>query len=154
MAKTKTAPETKPEPSAGVSELAQALITAIEITKPKGKVKPHERKKNTPWTPKNGAPRLKLKRRMYHHGLEIRDRVSNEEIALLNQIRPGLYLNNWVKVVRRRDKGIDIDYPVKTAGQRLKLVNEFGVRNFTELLQRIVEEGLNPKQFKPEDELD
>ena len=57
-----------------------------------------------------------------------------------------------VKVVRRRDRGVDIDYPVKTASQRLKLVNQFGIRNFAELLQRCIDEGNNPTKYTQPDE--
>ena len=138
--------------SIGVTDLSNALANALAAIRPKEKATPASRKANTPWLPKNGEPRAKLKRKMYHHGLPIAARLFNEEIELLNQIKPGLYCNGWVKVVRRKDKGIDVDYKVKTASQRLKLVNEFGIRNFKELLERIILEQENPTQYKIADD--
>jgi hypothetical protein len=105
----------------------------------------------TPWMPKDGETRLRLKRKAYHHGMLIGDpkeagcRLTNDEIALLNQLKPGSYCNGYVKVARRRDKGIDIDYPIRTNSQRLRLVNDFGIRSFAELLQRCVHEAAQPK---------
>lgn len=157
--KTESDPVVKPEPkteiTVGQSELAQALVAAIEAAKPPAKITAANRKrKGTPWTPPPGVARAKLKRKAYHHGMPIESKILNEEIELLNQIRPGLYCDGHVRVVRRRDKGIDIDYPVRTAAQRLRLVNQFGIRNFKELLERIVDEGANPVKYKSEDELD
>ena len=134
------------------TQLVSALVTAINATKPEVKKTAVNRVKNTPWSPPPGVPRSKMKRKFFHHALPLGSRVSNEEIDLLNQIRPGTYCDGYVKVNKRRDKGLDIDYPVKTAAQRLKLVNQFGVRTFKELLQRIVDEGANPKAFKTEED--
>jgi hypothetical protein len=129
------------------SELAQALREVIEITRPPEKKNPFTRKKNTPWTPKDGSPKLKLKRKIYQHSLPvIEERMTNEQIALANKLRPGVYLDGWVKVIRRRDKGIDIDYPVKSAQQRLKLSSVYGIRSFTELLQRLNDEASSPRK--------
>ena len=134
-------------------ELVSALIQAIQATKPIEKKTAANRVPNTPWTPKDGSPKLKLKRPAHQHGLLLDpEMLKNEEIAWLNQLKPGRFLDNWVKVTKRRDKGVDIDYPVKTAAQRLKLVNQFGIRNFAELLQRCVEEAKNPVKVMEEDE--
>ena len=139
----------------GINELAKALVQAIEITKPVAKKTTTTRKKGTPWTPKDGSPKLKLKRKSYHHGLLMENRLSNDEISLLNKIKPGTYCDGWVQVIKRKDKGINIDYPIKTSSQRLKLVNQFGIRNFKELLERIIDEQSNPTLYKvPEDTYD
>lgn len=133
------------EPAVGLSELAAALVTAINQTKPIEKKNEFNRKVNTPWTPKDGSAKLKLKRKAYQHGRLINEATcSNEEIALFNKIRPGRYCDGHVTVTRRKDRGIDIDYPIKTAAQRLKLVNQFGVRNFKELLERVILEAEAP----------
>lgn len=143
------------EASVGASELAQALVQAINAAKPVEKKNPFNRVVRTPWTPKDGGPRLKLKRKVFQHSLPINEtRVTNEVIQLLNTIRPGIYLDGYVKVVRRKDRGVDIDYPIKTASQRLRLVNQFGIRNFKELLERIIEEAENPKKFEQPETLD
>lgn len=134
------------ETSVGTSELARALVEAINLAKPKEKKNAFNRTVKTPWTPKDGSPKLKLKRAAHQHGMEIdSEKLSNDEIALFNKLRPGRFLDGLVTVTRRRDKGIDITYPVKTAAQRLKLVNQFGIRNLAELLQLCVTEAENPK---------
>jgi hypothetical protein len=132
-------------PQSAVDTLADALVKAINIAKPMEKKTAFNRKPNTPWTPKDGSPKLKLKRQTHQHGVLIDpDFITNEEIALLNKLRPGLYYDGWVKVIRRKDRGIDIDYPVKTAAQRLRLINQHGVRNFKELLEGCIREAENP----------
>lgn len=144
--------KTKDEASVTQSELAQALVQAIESTRPQKK-HAFNRKVGTPWSPKDGSPKLRLKRKMYQHGLPIDEEItSNEEIELLNKLRPGIYLKGVVKVNRRKDRGLDVDYPIKTASQRLKLVNEFGIRNLTELLTRCIEEAANPVKNTTADE--
>lgn len=147
-------PRKKVIPAVTDTSLAQALIAAMEAVKPVIKKTPFNRTKNTPWTPKDGSVRLKLKRKSYHHGIQLTTRITNKEIELLNKIRPGIFCNGHIKVIRRKDRGVDIDYPVKTAAQRLKLVNQFGIRNFQELLERLVLEAENPVKFKEPDELD
>jgi hypothetical protein len=132
--------------------LADAFVNAIERTRPPEKKTVFTRKKNTPWTPKDGSPKLKMRRVFYHHGIPIADNVSNEEVALLNMLKPGHYCDGFVRVTLRKDRGIDVDYPIRTASQRLKLVNTYGIRSFSELLQRIIDERNNPAKYrKPED---
>jgi len=134
------------EQSVGLSDLANALVAAINQAKPKEKKNPFNRTVSTPWTPKDGSPRLKLKRKAFQHGMEVDGKkLSNEEVALYNKLRPGRFLGGLVQVKRRRDRGIDIDYPIKTASQRLKLVNQFGIRNLSELLALCIHEADNPK---------
>lgn len=162
MAKEKTVKETPEvaEQSVGIAELAKALSQALAMNQPTQKKTIVTRKKGTPWTPPEGVARIKPKRKMYHHSMLVADpsdpltytRLSNDEIDLLNQIKLGTYCNGWVKVYRRKDKGVDIDYPIRTAAQRLKLVNEFGIRNFKELLQVIVTEGNAPKKTEADED--
>lgn len=154
MAKKKAdTPASDPQINVGASELAQALVQAIELTKPAVKKTAVNRKPITPWTPKDGSPKLKLKRKFYQHSMLIDpDYLTNEEIASFNDLRTGTFLDGFVKVTRRRDKGIDITYPIKTAAQRLRLVNQFGIRNLKELLDRCIEEAKHPKQFATAEE--
>lgn len=127
--------------------LAEALVKAINLAKPKEKKTAANRVPNTPWTPKDGSPKLKLKRRVHQHGLLLDpDFLTNEQIALFNKLRPGLFLDGHVRVTRRKDRGVDISYPVKTAAQRLRLVNQFGIRSIDELLQRCITEAENPQK--------
>lgn len=136
----------------GAVDLANALAGALQVIKPKEKVTAAGRKPRTPWTPKDGSGKLKLKRKMYHHGILLENRLTNDEVELLNKIKPGTYCDGWVSVVRRKDKGLNIDYKVRTASQRLKLVNEFGIRNFKELLERLILEAENPQTYKIADD--
>lgn len=141
---TLVAPVAK-EANVGTSELAAALVLAINAAKPIEKKTFATRKSKTPWTPKDGSPKLKLKRAAFQHGMEVdEEKLSNEEVALYNKLRPGRFMDGIVTVTRRRDRGIDISYPVKTAAQRLKLVNLFGIRNLSELLAMCVAEATNP----------
>lgn len=132
--------------------LADAFVSAIERTRPIPKAMPGTRKKKTPWSPQAGETKVKMKREFYHHGLALSENVNNEEIKLLNQLKPGHYCEGYVRVTLRKDRGIDISYPVRTASQRLKLVNVFGIRSFSELLQRCIDEKANPGKYRrPED---
>lgn len=139
-----------------IQDLVNALVQAINQTKPVEKRNALNRKPGDPWQPKDGSKKLKLKRKIYQHAIPIDpDMETNETIELLNQLKPGSYCDGWVSVKRRRDKGIDIDYPIKTASQRLKLVSGFGITNFHTLVQRLVDEGNSPKAYKvPEDQED
>lgn len=132
--------------------LANALATAIERTQPPRKKTQHTPR--TPWSPPPGVPRTKMKRKMYQHGLLITNRVTNETIDLLNQIRPGVYCDGWVRVNLRKDRGLDITYPVRTNAQRLRLINNYGIRNFDELLERVIDEKANPKKYRKPDDAD
>lgn len=144
------------EPAKNVVELdtlAKAFTEALKTIKPIEKKTVATRRKGTAWTPKDGAPKLKMRRKMFHHGVELTTKISNEEIELLNKVKPGSYCEGWVRVILRKDKGIDIDYPVKTSSQRLKLPNQFSITSFSSLLRRLIDEAANPASYrKPEDE--
>jgi hypothetical protein len=132
--------------------LADAFVSAIERTRPAEKKTVATRKKQTPWTPAPGEPQVKMKRVFYQHGIPLAGNVNNKTITLLNQVRPGHYCDGNVRVTLRKDRGIDISYPIRTASQRLKLVNGYGIRSFDELLQRIIDEKANPSKYRsPED---
>jgi len=146
MAKKPVSDESTPDMNA-FAQMADAIASAIAAGKPPSKKTAFDRKVNTPWTPKNGEVKLKLKRKTYHHGIPVNpDMHSNEEIALFNKLRVGSFCDNIVKVNRRNDKGIDIDYPCKTASQRLRLVNQFGISSLSALLQKCIDEAAQPKR--------
>lgn len=155
MAKATKTPEPSPTPTLDTSAdaLVRALVQAIQLTKPIEKKTAINRKPGSPWDPKDGSKKVKLKRKMYQHGLLIDDgSISNEEIVLLNKVKVGRYCDGWVKVFRRKDHGIDIDYPVKTASQHLKLAAICGGRGLSGLLERCIEESSNPKTQEELDE--
>ncbi len=157
----KTEETASPQENSRESEIAmltKALTEAMRQNQGPVKKTAFNKPHGGPWEPKDGTPKLRLKRRTYHHSMligepsEPSNRLSNEEIALLNKLKPGKYLNNFVTVSRLRNKGIDIDYPVRTNAQRLKLQSDFGIRSFQELLTRIIDEGNRPKPAQIEDE--
>ena len=157
MPKTKTltstpaAPPT-PDITDQLSLLTTALTKAFESAKPKVVQTAHGRIAKTPWTPPEGTPRSQFKRKSYHHGRAILEsRVSNEEIDLMNKLKPGRYLSNLVTVTRRKDKGIDIDYRIRTNSDRLKLVNAHGIISFTDLLSKVIAEQSIPRPLEIED---
>jgi len=131
----------------GAEQLVNALVEAIQLTKPADKKNIFTRKVKTPWTPPDGEPRLKFKRKITLHGIPIdEDREDNRTIAELNKVRPGVYLDGFVVVQRRRDKGIDIDYPFRSAQDRMKLASRFGITSLEQLASRLNEEALKPKK--------
>jgi hypothetical protein len=136
----------------GIDQLAQALVTAIEATRPPAKKTPANRKKGSPWHSDN---KPKLRRVMYQHGIEINwDQISAEEVELLNKVKAGTYCEGFIRVIKRKDRSIDIDYPIKTASQRLRLINDFGLTNLKDICKRLIEEAADPKKFKGPDEDD
>lgn len=138
--------------TAAQQALADAFVSAIERTRPPEKKTIANRKPVTPWTPKDGSPKLKMRRKFFQHGMPIGENVTNEEITLLNQLKPGRYCEGNVIVTLRKDRGIDVDYPVRTVQQRLKLVNQFHITSFVSLLKRLIDEKANPVSYrKPED---
>lgn len=138
----------------GLAELAQALTQALLAAQPPQKKTAATRKKANPWMPKDGSPKImKLKRPMYHHGIPINPKTTfNEDCLLLDKIKPGVYCQGHVRVTKRKDGGLDIDYPIRTASQRLKLSSQFGITSFNGLLQRLIDERNDPRRYaKPED---
>lgn len=108
--------------------LANALIQAIEATRPPTKKTVFNRKKGTPWTPPDGVPKVKLNRVYMHHGIEIDpEKHTNAELEALNKVKPGVFCKGHIRVNKRRDGAYDIDYPIRTASQRMKLSSEFGI---------------------------
>ena len=134
--------------------LAAALAKAIETARP-AKITVANRKKQTPWTPKDGSPKRTLKRKLFQHGIPVQeDHMTNEWIDLANKLRPGKFCNGLIDVIRRRDKGINITYPMKTQAQRMRLVTEFGLRDFGEIMARCIQEAELPRKTQEELDLD
>lgn len=132
-----------------IADLAAALTQALEATKPKEKKTPFNRPRLGPYEAKDGKPKPKLKKQMYHHGQPLQEyTLTPEEIELLNKVKAGSFCGGHVRVIKRKDRSLDIDYPIRTASQRLKLLNAFGIRNLKELCERLIAEAADPKQFK------
>lgn len=133
--------------------LGLVFSQAIQENKPVKKINAAERKVNNAWT-KPGEKKPKLKRKLYHHGIWLDpDMLTTEQIELANKLIPGTYCDGVINIVRRRDKGINIDYRISTAAQRLKL-NRFGITSFDGMLQRLIDEAADPKHYKNPDDLD
>lgn len=147
--------DTTAEPKVGIGELAQALVTAIESTRPPTKKNPFNRKKGDPWQPKPGQIKPKLKRAWHQHGGELDPKnLYVEEVELLNKVKPGNYVHGLVQIFKNKDRSYNITWPVKTAAQRLRVLNEAG-GTFALILQRCIDEYADPKKFRgPEDEDD
>lgn len=153
VAAVQATPQPVDQNASSIKAMADAFVEAIERTKPPAKITVANRKARTPWSPAPGEAAVKLKRKFFHHALAIDpEKVTNQEKELLNQIKPGRYCEGWVTVTLRKDRGLDIDYPVRTNVQRLRLINQHGIRSFTELLSRIIDEKAYPAKYrKPED---
>ena len=140
----------------GLNQLADALMQALNAVKPIEKKTIMTRKKLNPWTPKDGAPKImEFRRPMYHHGIPIEPKFTyNEVCVLLDKIRVGTYCDKLVKVSKRKDGGLDIDYPIRTASQRLKVLPYTGGKGFLGLLERIIAERADPKKYAQPGQLD
>ena len=133
----------------GIEELAKALALAIESTRPPQKKTPFNRVK--PWEEKK-AP---FKRTWYQHGMEITPRqVSAAAIDLMNKVKPGNYVNGLIRVIKNKDRSYNITWPVATAAQRMRVIQDAGP-TIEAILQRCIDEKNDPRQFKgPEDDDD
>lgn len=142
------------EQSVGVNDLAAALVQAINLTKPKAKKAPGvDYDPKNPWSPKPGEPRAKMKRKAYIHGIAQGDQWPNSTIELFNQIRPGTYINGLVKITRRRDKGINLDWAFKSPEQRLRLLMAGGFTSLDQILQACLTEFKTKASTPDPDEL-
>jgi hypothetical protein len=131
--------------------IANATTAAINASKPIEKKSIITYKGDTPWH-KAGEAHVKAKRKYYIHSLLIDpDFHSNEEITLLNKVRPGRYLDGFVTVERRRDKGINVQWPIKTPDQKMRLASTYGIITLTQLLQHCIDEAAAPKRDFMED---
>lgn len=133
-----------------VMELAQAIKLAVEETAPIKQVHISQYRGKTPWNPTGKRPheRPKLRGEFLQNGRKMyAERMSDREIELLNQIRPGRYVNRKIEVIERvmnDESTIEIRYNNGSPDQRSELKNE--VRNLTEMLERIVAEGKPAKK--------
>ena len=87
-------------PMAGVQDLAQALIMAIEQTRPPTKKNPFNRVKICKKCGKHPNTHIKLARTWYQHGgIDLDPKIfCNEILELLNKVKPGRYCNGLVQV--------------------------------------------------------
>jgi hypothetical protein len=126
-------------------DLAQAIKLAVEETAPVKQVHVSQYRGKTPWNPtgKKAHERPKLRGEFYQNGQRMfEDRLTEQEIGLLNKIRPGRYVNRKVEVIERQSNGeiaVEIRYSNATPDLRSELKNE--CRNLVEMLERIIAEN-------------
>lgn len=129
-------------------QLAEAVMALVQNQKTMLETQPVKRvpwskfKTRSPFNPK-GDKRRKLTRRCYQNGFPMNIRtVHDEEIALLNQLQEGRYINGMVRVVIAENGGnTDLHIIYKNASADDKLANAAEWRNLTELLKRCVQES-------------
>lgn len=123
-------------------ELIDALVQAISITKPVEKKTIANRKPGDPWQPTDGSKKLKLKRKMYEHGILMDpDYLSNDDIDVLNKVKVGRFLNGQLIIAKRKDGGINIDFPHKTASQRLRFLSQFRITSLKDICDLAIKEA-------------
>lgn len=99
----------------------------------------------TPWNPTGKPYRDTLKRKTFVNDFQIRELThSEEEIRLLNLVKPGRY-NKRKWLVREEDSGeaghsLHIYFPNRTQAQRIELTAEHKGRGLVGLLERILAE--------------
>lgn len=128
-------------PQQSPEALAEALAAAIETSRGVRQIKIGEWKPGGPFNPKR--KKRTLKGEFWVNGLPLRERVlHDEEIALLHEITPGLYVNKRITVSRTTtpDNQItQISFPEKAPADRLENAKLFPT--FAVMLRKIVEEG-------------
>ena len=124
-----------------VTELATAIADAIASNAPKRKLTVGQIVSRSPFNP-TGKRKRKLKRVMYQNGNRLRERfLHDEEIALLDQIKAGHYVNGKIIVIENDadgDKSVHIRYKNRNQNDRMDLQSE--VPNLKAMLSRIVSE--------------
>jgi hypothetical protein len=94
---------------------------------------------DTPWNNPRNPRKTKLKGDVIMNGVKCNPEfISEQEAALFNQLKSGLYNHKKWTVRRNRDGAVSIKYPNKTFEQRMEMKNT--ARNLVEMLQHIVME--------------
>lgn len=134
--------------SVNVRELAVALKEAIQETAPVVQEHISRYRGATPFNPSGAQEheRPQLRGTFLQNGSKMSmPFLSDNEINLLNQLKPGRFIGRKVEVVERVENGevtVEIRYSNGTNEQRLEMKNE--VRNLAELLERCIAEAGKP----------
>ena len=146
---------------AGVNELVNAFVQAINITKPREKVRPYQRKRICKECGQDHKDNTPLKRAWLQHGGfdMLREQFCNSTIELLNRVKPGVYINGLVKVHKRKDRAYDITWPVRTQALRQRVMDEAAKRtglgnSLDAILQACIDEQRDPRRFRGPDDDD
>jgi hypothetical protein len=106
--------------------LVDSIREIAESTQRGRQVPAHQARQRTPWNPTGEPLKVRLKApAVFMNGARLHPKMlSEEEITLLNALKPGLYNKKKWTVTLRRDKSIDIGYSNKTVKHRLELARE------------------------------
>jgi hypothetical protein len=84
--------------------------------------------------------KVKLKQPFHQNGVLIRiDQLTDEQVELVNQLKPGRYNSRKWEIVKRRDRSIDFRYPNKTIEHRMQTASQAG--DLTGMLKMILTEA-------------
>jgi hypothetical protein len=87
---------------------------------------------------------VKLKQPFYQNGVMVKlEQLTDEQVELINQLKPGRYNHRKWEIVKRRDRSIDFRYPNKTVEQRMQIAAQAG--SLTGMLQIILTEAETQK---------
>lgn len=137
------APATPPQDDR-MSRALESMTTAVSalVDRTRRLVPFHAFRTRSPFNP-TGNPNRKLRRRCYQNGLPMFiDRLTDTEIRLMDQIKPGIYLNGVLRVAEVKT-GSQTDlhflYSNKGRDQAMRVVKEFGT--WERALARAIAEG-------------
>lgn len=116
-----------------------AALQALAANQPRRRKGMHEIVHDTPWWD-GKAPRSTLTRQFFQNGNPVNDTVlSNEEIDLINQLKPGLYAKKKFRVTDMPGGAIGLWYDNKTLHQRFTIARIAGdSQGLTGILQTIL----------------
>jgi hypothetical protein len=158
-----TATATEPDVPTDQTTFNASMISALQAiaaNQPRRRQGMHEVSHDTPWwNPEKDGPRETLTRDFYQNGNPVNPVVlSNEEIRLINQIKPGVYAKKKFRVTPQPGGGIGLWYDNKTLHQRFTIARIAGEsQGLTGILQMILTEeeaqkDRRKKGFDPYDE--
>jgi hypothetical protein len=132
----------KPTPEAAPttdSALIAKALQALADNQPRRQKRYHEIVHTTPWWD-GTSTRSVLTREFYQNGNLVNDVVlSNDEIDLINQLKPGVYAKNKFRVTKQPGGGIGLWYDNKSLKQRFDIARLAGEgEGLTGILQKVV----------------
>lgn len=96
---------------------------------------------DSPFNPEGKRSRTPLRGSIFQHGMMVNPMMlTEEEIVLANQLKPGRYVNRTVEVSRTSNGDLNITWPNKRIDQRMEFNSKFP--NFPTLCRVLVAERL------------
>lgn len=101
----------------------------------------------TPWNPEGKRNRVPLTRMTYQHGQLVNPfHMTEEEIILANQLKPGRYYDRKIEVHRTEDGGINLSYHLGKVHERMELARQFP--DFASLCRFLIKERQEKEEKK------